>query len=570
MTSIPKVNYAWPLFGAGLENLGMNGEPELRRVKAPSDDEILIRHDAVSLCYTDLKEINFGDTHPRLVGRNLKEHPIVPGHETSMTVLAVGKNRQSEYSVGERYVIQPDVWYQGKSVPYSFGIDGAYRQYAIIGKEVLDGDAGSYLLPVPEGMCYAGAALTEPWACVEASYRMSYRNEPAAGGILWIYAPSTPRSGYFAGNLLSSDNAPKKVFCSGIPAELKAEINEICLKLSIEMEEKPADELLKADIVFDDILMLDPVAADVDSAADRLNKGGILTIFCEDKIEPIPMDLGRIHYDHIVIVGSTGVSLEDGYRIKEIQPNLKKDGITMILGAGGPMGRMHVQRAIESSERPRLIVAVNTSKNKLEDLMENYSPLAAAKGVELLGISPISDPAYYNAVIDRVLKAGGFDDIEVMISHLPTITESFNLLAENGTMNVFAGVKKGTKASFDAYRIYGPMRTRLVGYSGSGIEDQISIIDRYKAGELETRRSVIAIGGFRQIPEGVQAMAESRFPGKIVIYPGVEDFPLTAISELADKLPEVFAALEDGRVWTAKAENEFLTAMEKKKEQERI
>ncbi len=563
MTSIPETNYAWPLFGAGVENLGIDGEPEIRKVEMPGDDEILIRHDAVSLCYTDVKEINFGNTHPRLIGRDLKKNPIVPGHEVSMTVLAVGKNRQKDYAVGERYVIQPDVWYQGKSVPYSFGIDGAYRQYAIIGKEVLDGDAGSYLIPVPEGMCYAGAALTEPWACVEASYRMKYRNMPAAGGTMWIYSPSAPRAGYTTGGLFNPEAPPKKVVCTGLPDDLKDGIAEICSNLSVEILEKTAEEVLSSDLTFDDILMLDPDSQDAASAGGHLAKNGIQVIYSGKEMEPVPMDLGRIHYDHIVTIGSESLNLEDGYRETEIDPNLKKDGTAMILGAGGPMGRMHVQRAIESSASPGLVVAVNRSKKKLDDLMENFAPLAEEKGVELVGISPEGDPEYYRSVINRVMDSGGFDDIEVMISDLPTITDAFKLLAKGGVMNVFAGVKKGTMASFDVNRIFGPMKNRLVGYSGSGIEDQISIINRYKAGELETRRSVIAVGGIRQIPEGVRAMEESRFPGKILIYPGIKDFPLTPINEIGRLLPEVFNALEDGRVWTAEAERIFLEVASK-------
>ena len=155
-------NMCWPLYGKGLESLGKNGRPVERELPQIQDDELLVRHDAVGLCFTDVKEITYGETHPRLIGRNLAVNPIVPGHEASMTVLAVGKDLADRFKVGQRYVIQPDVHYKGKSVPYSFGMDGAYRQYGILGKEILEGDEGCYLIPVPDDMCYAGAALTEP------------------------------------------------------------------------------------------------------------------------------------------------------------------------------------------------------------------------------------------------------------------------------------------------------------------------------------------------------------------------------------------------------------------------
>ena len=40
---------------------------------------------------------------------------------------------------------------------------------------VLKGDGGNYLLRVKPSTGYAEAALNEPWACVEASYTLTYR-----------------------------------------------------------------------------------------------------------------------------------------------------------------------------------------------------------------------------------------------------------------------------------------------------------------------------------------------------------------------------------------------------------
>jgi hypothetical protein len=47
----------------------------------------------------------------------------------------------------------------------------------------------------------------------------------------------------------------------------------------------------------------------------------------------------------------------------------------------------------------------------------------------------------------------------------------------------------------------------------------------------------------------------------VVIFPQVEDFPLTPLPELKDKLPAVYAKLKEGREWTVEAEKEFLEAM---------
>ena len=53
-------------------------------------DQILVRIDAAGLCFSDVKVIQMGAGHPRLTGRDLTAHPLVPGHEASVTIVAVG------------------------------------------------------------------------------------------------------------------------------------------------------------------------------------------------------------------------------------------------------------------------------------------------------------------------------------------------------------------------------------------------------------------------------------------------------------------------------------------------
>ncbi len=56
---IPESQYAWPLYGAGIEKLGLDGKPVKREIPEITADELLMRIDAVSLCYTDVKEISW-------------------------------------------------------------------------------------------------------------------------------------------------------------------------------------------------------------------------------------------------------------------------------------------------------------------------------------------------------------------------------------------------------------------------------------------------------------------------------------------------------------------------------
>ncbi|MBN1218190.1 MAG: alcohol dehydrogenase, partial [Anaerolineae bacterium] len=61
--------------------------------------------------------------------------------------------------------------------------------------------------------------------------------------------------------------------------------------------------------------------------------------------------------------------------------------------------------------------------------------------------------------------------------------------------------------------------------------------------------------------EGLRAVQQAQFPGKVVIFPQIKGFPLTPLPELRHKLPAVYAKLKNGREWTVEAEQEFLELM---------
>src|SRR6187402_889225 len=103
----------WHLYGAGLENLGREGVPEEVPVPSYGPDELLVRQDACGLCFSDTKVIALGPNHPRLTGRDMTQNPVTLGHEVAVTVVGVGDNRKGQFAIGERFVLQADVFYQG-------------------------------------------------------------------------------------------------------------------------------------------------------------------------------------------------------------------------------------------------------------------------------------------------------------------------------------------------------------------------------------------------------------------------------------------------------------------------
>ena len=210
-------NIAWRLYGAGLERLRRD---EIA-VPEPKDEEIVIRIDAVGLCFSDIKIIRAGASHPKLWWQNLGEHPLIPGHEVACTVVKAGKKVPPEYAKpGNRYLIQCDIYIKGRSCAFGYGMDGAYVQYGIIDARVWRGEGRSYLLPFREELSSVATALIEPWSCVRGAYRLKYRNAPVSGGKVLIVGDEGCREDYVAGELLKAAK-PAVVAGLGLPAALE-------------------------------------------------------------------------------------------------------------------------------------------------------------------------------------------------------------------------------------------------------------------------------------------------------------------------------------------------------------
>ena len=140
-------NELWPLYGAGLENLGVDGQPIDVPMPPYGPDELLVRHDACGLCFSDIKVINLGQKHPRIF-RDISKDPVVLGHEVSLTVVGVGENLRDQYQVGDRFIVQADICVKGVNYAYGYMIQGGLSQYGVIDQRILNGDDGNYLIPV--------------------------------------------------------------------------------------------------------------------------------------------------------------------------------------------------------------------------------------------------------------------------------------------------------------------------------------------------------------------------------------------------------------------------------------
>ncbi|HOK53219.1 MAG TPA: alcohol dehydrogenase catalytic domain-containing protein [Armatimonadota bacterium] len=554
--ALPTENLAWQLYGAGIENFGQNGKPAMLPMPKYGPDELLARVDAIGICFSDIKLITQGSSHPRITGRDLIKNPVVPGHEVSLTIVGVGDNLKNQFAVGEKYVVQADIYFGGVNIAYGYALQGGMAQYGVLGKEILQGDEGCYLLPVKPETGYAEAALTEPWACVVASYRIKPRTVMKEGGVALFIGPSD------VGKCEIPSNArPGKVILAGVGDAVDksafpgAEIIEIgpiqAAELTALSQERTGGR------GFDDVVVLGNKEPELIEALDRhIAKDGVLCILADEPMsKPVAVDVGRVHYDSVLYVG--GDSIAKAYE-STTSSEFKTGGNAWFIGAAGPMGQMHVERAVQMNNGPSRILATDIDSGRLEMLRDKVEAAAKQKGIDIRFVNSMeTSEADLAAIRDEMTAGAGFDDIVVLAPVPALIEEGSRHLANSGKMNIFAGVPRGTIACLDVspvYMSYG----RWLGSSGSRISDLQHTLAEAESGVLPTNRSVAAIGGIDAVGDGVKAVKEARFPGKTVIFPQIANLPLTALPDLKEVLPKVYEKLEGGRFWTKEAEDELL------------
>jgi L-sorbose 1-phosphate reductase len=553
---LPSHYRLWPLYGAGLENMGKDGGPIEVPLPAYGPDELLIRHDACGLCFSDIKVIAQGQNHPRVL-RDMKTEPVVLGHEVAMTVVGVGENLRGQYQVGDRLTLETDIVTRGKNLAYGYWFQGGLSQYTVIGPDIYASDLGNNLIKMQPGKGYAEIALTEPWACVVAAYALEYRTGIRPGGSLWVIGAGVDRP-YTMSTGFDAATHPSRLLLTKVPASFASWLKGRADELGVEVIDVPDATALPVEFV-DDIVLLGGDPDLLEKASPHLAHYGVMAIMATNPLpRKVNVDIGRVHYHRWVYVGSTSTDIAAAYRDTPVRANLKPGGRAWFVGAGGPMGRMHVQRAIEFSEPPATIVCTDISDMRLNELCDSFAVQARAKGIDFICYNPanVSDQATKKAAFDHA----GFDDIVMLVPVPAVIAEAAGHLAQNGVMNVFAGVARGTMAALDLSSTY-LANTRIIGHSASKMSDFELVLEKTYSGELSPNRSVAAIGSLSAARAGLQAVKDATLAGKVVIYPHIKELPLTPLANLKDLMPTVYAKLNELGEWTNDAEDEFLRLM---------
>ncbi len=560
---LPTSQQTWFLYGAGMENLGVGQKSETAAVPAPAADELLVRCDATGLCFSDIKIVNQGGEHTRIM-RDIAKEPVVMGHESVVTVVQVGAELVGKFQVGQRFVVQADIYINGKTRAYGYALPGSYTQYETMGQDVLNGDDGCYLIPINDTTGYAQAALTEPWACVVHSYVLDYRTHVKDGGVCLMVGGAGAEK--LALGKTFAEHTPKRIVAANLPEFLLEAVQLTEARVDVVFDTPGIDVLIHEytdGSGFDDIIVCGTIDDDhLEILAGKLTTAGVLNVVAADAPKrPMKVDVGRIHYEGWYYTGTAGTDIGDAYEPKGKLTELKSGGSAWLLGAGGPMGQMHVQRACEMPDGPAVIVATDIDPARLKELRERFIPTAEAHGRTLIVLNPKDfTPDDFDAKLCEISSGCGFDDVVALVPVPMLIEQAASHVAYGGMLNIFAGVVRGTQCTMKLEDIY-RRNIRWVGSSGSFITDMRETLRMAEAGELLTANAVAAIGGLDALYHGMELVKGQAVPGKIVIYQQIPHLPVTMLSEIKNLMPTVAAKMRNGKYWTREAEEELLTLM---------
>ncbi len=549
MSSIPEKQKAVQLIGP--DELTLNTDKD---VYTPGPFQVLCRIEAVGLCFSDLKLLKQFSQHARkgniqsgvdtaildeIPGYVPADKPTVPGHETSVIVVAIG-DKVTDIEVGARYLVQTDYrWLPNVISNASFGynFEGGLQQYVLMDQRIITSPEGdSMLIPASKELSASAVALVEPWACVENSYAARERTSLKAGGNMLVVADKEIDSKVFLAFIDKYGN----------PGQITVVAKtDVLLEINIDISVSDVSQL--DDASFDDVIYYGADAATATSLFPKVGAGGLLNIvLCGRKFaEDVESQIGRVHYGGIRVIGTTGSDPADSMQYIPASGEIRKGDKIGVVGAGGPMGVMHVIRNICQGIEGVTVYAGDLDAERLDALSAIAEPLAKTNNVGYEAYDP---------------SKGSMDvafDYSAIMAPVPAIVaDSVRSCAANGIINIFAGIPAAVSGMIDL-DAYIEKHLYFIGTSGSVLDDMKNVLAKVEQGKLNTNLSVAAVCGLDGAVEGIRAVENRLIPGKIIVYPSVEGLGLVRLAELSEKMPQVAAKLTDG-LWTKEAEDVLL------------
>ena len=400
----------------------------------------------------------------------------MPGHEVCGRIVAVG-SAVTRHRIGERVLVQTDYRHlptDGANASFGYTFEGGLQEYVLMDERVIiEPDTGErFLIPVDEAPSASAVALLEPWACVERAYATEERSSLTPGGRLLRRGRCRAhgrRSGRARGGL--RPRAGHGAACRRGPAcrargrAGRGAASSVPIASAADLAGLPSS-------AFDDIVYLGSDAGRIEELERRLAPRGVIDVVLGGEVpsRPVEVDVGRIHYDLTRWVGTTGSSAADGYAMAPGTAELRDGERVAVIGAAGPMGFMHVIRALTSDRRDLHVTAVDIDPARLDHLADVAGPIAAANGVDF-------------SVIDsrEAQLEPGFTRLGVMVPSPALAADAVRLAGDGAILDLFAGFAVGTRAPLDLGELI-RKHVYMIGTSGSVISDMKAVLAKLEAG----------------------------------------------------------------------------------------
>ena len=286
-------------------------------------DEVLIRVVSDSVCASTYKAIRQGASHKR-VPDNVAENPVIIGHEMCGEIVEVGENLKNDWQIGQKVVIQPALKLQSGFDPgYSYPYIGGNTLYAVVPKVVLERGC---LLPY-DGDSYFAGSLAEALGCCIRGFKGFYHTDYTTykrtdgakkKGRIAILGGAGPM-GIGCVELAIGYADVSQVVVTDINQERLDYAEKMCQtdKADIDLQfvnTSDADYLIEiSDGGFDDVFVMVPVPELFSMAEKICREDGCVNFFAGPPIHDMPgsLNLYRVHYDGIHVVGTAGSIPED-------------------------------------------------------------------------------------------------------------------------------------------------------------------------------------------------------------------------------------------------------------------
>lgn len=330
------------------------------------DDEIEARIVTDSLCMSTYKVSNQGEKHKKLPN-DLKNHPVIMGHEFCGVITKVGEKWKHLYKPGDRFVAQPNLGRADTfSLVYSFPYVGGEATNVVIMNEAIEKGC---LLPY-KGEGFFEGALVEPLSCIVAGFKANFhlrdRNDYdhtmgiKEGGALAILGGTGPMGFLAIDYAIHNDRRPKHLVVTGrtqskldmakrlYPVEEAAKYG-VTLTYVLTADEDDIVEELKALTPdakgFDDIFLMAAKERLVTQAEQLLAYDGCLNFFAgpADSKFASTINFYNIHYNATHFVGTSGSNTQD---MKDAIALIENKTVNVAKIATHIMGLNHVCESI--------------------------------------------------------------------------------------------------------------------------------------------------------------------------------------------------------------------------------